>query len=99
VLEGNSGRSRGRLEAPAGYAQPRTAEIVSDDVVELVEKRLGEPLTSLQARALEGRRSQFTDGFEQARKPAPDKPSIEVSQDTRLYLRGSRIAWKAGEVR
>lgn len=64
------------------------AEFVLDDVVAFVEKRLGGPLTSLQARVLEDRWVQFTDGFEEARKPAPEKPSIKVSKDLRLFLEG-----------
>ena len=62
-------------------------EFVLDDAVTFVEKRLGGPLNSLQTRVLEDRWSRFTDAFEQARKPAAEKPNIKVSKDL-LFLEG-----------
>ena len=71
---------------------------VPDDVVAFVEKRLGGPLTSLQTRVLEDRWGQFTDAFEQARKPAAEKPNIKVSKDLRLFLEGLAHRLEAGLV-
>lgn len=63
-------------------------ELVPDDVFAFVGKRLKAPLTPVQAKVLKDRWSQFTDAFEEARKPAPETPSIKVSKDLRSFMEG-----------